>query len=223
MWADAALVLGAYLLGSAPHLSLLARLGGVKLEGDFHEGLYYRVGRTAAVAGVLGEFAKGVLPVLAGKALDFSITTVALAGLAAVAGQMWPVFSRFDGEKGNSIGVAAAAALAPLAALFAIIPMIISLAVRTALRLKDGGRIVGGAYSRSLPLGMLLGFLVFPLAAWCLDEPAAVVWCGAALWALVVVRRLTASLGRDLKASADTPDLLLRRFLYDRPLVAWRR
>jgi glycerol-3-phosphate acyltransferase PlsY len=222
MWAEAALVLGAYLLGSVPHLYFIARLRGVKLEGDFHEGLYHRGGWAAAVAGVLGEFAKGALPVLAGKALDFNVTTVALAGLAAVAGQMWPVFSRFDGEKGNSIGIAMAAALAPLAALFAIIPMIISLIVRTALRLKNGGRVVGGAYSRSLPMGMLLGFLVFPVAAGFLGEPAAVVWCGAALWVLVVIRRLTAGLGNDLKASADTPRILLWRFLYDRSLVAWR-
>ena len=88
MWADAALVLGAYLLGSVPHLKVLARLRGVKLKGDFHEGLYDRAGRLLGVIGVLGEFAKGVAPVLVGKALDFNIVAVVLAGLAVVVGQM---------------------------------------------------------------------------------------------------------------------------------------
>jgi glycerol-3-phosphate acyltransferase PlsY len=216
MWADAALVLGAYLLGSAPHLTILARLRGVRLRGDFHEGLYSRAGRTMGVIGVLGEFTKGAAPVLAGRALDFNTVTVALAGLAAVVGQMWPVFSRFDGEKGNSIGIAMAAALAPWAVLFAIV-------LRITRRLRVGGSAIGGPYSRVLPLGMLTGFLVFPLAAWGLGEPPAVVWCGMALWVFIVVRRLTAGLDRDLKVSGDTRGVLLRRFFYDRSTEAWRR
>jgi glycerol-3-phosphate acyltransferase PlsY len=223
MWADAALVLGAYLLGSVPHLKILARLRGVKLAGDFHEGLYDRVGRATAAVGVLGEFVKGAAPVLAGKALEFGLVTVVLAGLAAVAGQMWPLFSRFDGEKGNSIGIAMAAALDPLAALAAVVPAGISLAVRTAGRLKSGGRLVGGKPSRSLPLGMALTFLAFPLAAWGLGGPGEVVWGGVALWVMIVVRRLTAGLGRDLKTSRNISGILLDRFLYDRSTEKWRR
>ncbi len=223
MWADAALVLGAYLLGSVPHLKILARLRGVKLKGDFHEGLYDRAGRVVGVIGVLGEFVKGVTPVLVGKALDFDIISVVLAGLAVVAGQMWPVFSRFDGEKGNSIGIAMVVALTPVAALYAIIPMVVAVAVRTTQRLKGGGPIVGGSYSRSMPIGMLIGFMVFPVAAWILDEPFAVLWGGLALWVFIVIRRLTAGLSRDLKVSGDTSGILLRRFLYDRSAEAWRR
>ena len=37
MWSDIALVIAAYLLGAAPHLTLLARLRRVRLTGDFHE------------------------------------------------------------------------------------------------------------------------------------------------------------------------------------------
>ena len=39
MWADATLILSAYLLGSVPHLSLLAKLRRIELNGDFHESL----------------------------------------------------------------------------------------------------------------------------------------------------------------------------------------
>jgi glycerol-3-phosphate acyltransferase PlsY len=223
MWADAALVLGAYLFGSVPHLVWLARLRRVKLAGDFHEGLYDRGGRAMGGIGVLGEFVKGALPVLAGKALDFSLVTVALAGLAAVAGQMWPVFSRFDGEKGNSIGIAMAAALAPLPAVAAVVPAAIALVIRTAGRLRSGGRLIGGTPSRSLPLGMLVTFLVFPLAAWGLGGPREAVWGGAALWVMIMVRRLTAGLGDDLKATRDPRAVLRERLLYDRSAAAWHR
>lgn len=223
IWVAAALICGAYLVGSAPHLAMLARLRSVRLEGDFHQGLWEQGGRGMAVIGVLVEFVKGALPVLVVKALGFGPTVAGMAGVAAVMGQMWPVFSRFDGEKGNTIGVAVEAALAPPAFLVAIVPMLIAVVHRTARRLKPGGRVIGGAPSRSLPLGMMIGFLVFPLAALFLGEPAGVVWCGAVLWVMLMIRRLTAGLGRDLRSSRDAGGTLLNRFLYDRPAVAWRR
>jgi glycerol-3-phosphate acyltransferase PlsY len=223
MWADAALVLGAYLLGSVPHLAILARLRRVKLEGDFHAGLRERAGLSTAIIGVLGEFFKGALPVLAGRALGFDIAVVALAGLAAVAGQMWPVFSRFDGEKGNSIGIAMAAALAPVASLVAVVVIVISLVIRTLRRLKTREGFISGPPSHSLPLGMAIAFLVYPLAAWALGDAPEVVWCGAALWVMIMVRRLTAGLGRDLKTAPFSGGKLLDRLLYDRPAEAWRR
>ena len=228
MWADVALILGAYLLGSVPHLSWLARLRHVELGGDFHQALWHRAGRLTGFFGVVGELAKGAIPVLVGRALDFSLVTLALAGLAAVGGQMWPVFARFDGEKGNSIAIAASAALVPLASLFAIIPVIIALAIRTVPRLVAQGkpsaerRIVGGPSSRSLPLGMAAGFIVWPLAAWYFGEPPEIIGCGAALWVMIMARRLTAGLRQDLKVSRDTRGIPLRRLLYDRATAAWR-
>ncbi|OGO43531.1 MAG: hypothetical protein A2Z05_05530 [Chloroflexi bacterium RBG_16_60_22] len=229
MWAELALVIGAYLLGSAPHLSFLARLRRVDLDGDFHRNLWYRAGRLTGAFGVVGEFVKGILPVLVGRWLGFDLAFIAAAGLAAVCGQMWPVFSRFDGEKGNSIAIAMAFALVPLAALLAIIPMIISIIVRTVPRLKSGyrasgdGRIVGGEHSRSLPVGMAIGFLVLPVAAGCLGEPPVIVWSGAALFVLIMIRRLTAGLLTDVRSGRDIGGILLRRLLYDRATVDWRR
>ena len=60
MGADIALIIGSYLLGSVPHLSLLARMRHVDLNGDFHESLWYRGGRVIALVGIFGEFGKGV-------------------------------------------------------------------------------------------------------------------------------------------------------------------
>lgn len=229
MWADIVLVLGSYIFGSIPHLPLLARLRRVELDGDFHENLWYRAGRVIGVIGVLGEFVKGVLPVLVGKVLGFDLSVVAIAGLAAVCGQMWPVFLRFDGEKGNSIALAMVIALIPIPGLVAVIPVVIALLVRTASRLitkskKSGDKsIVGGSYSRSLPLGMFVCFLILPFVSWYFGEPVEIIWCCSALFILIMTRRLTAGLSDDLKVGQDIGSILLRRLLYDRATARWRQ
>ena len=228
MWGDIALVVGAYLLGSAPHLRFIARLRGIRLDGDFHQELWYRAGRLVGVLGVIGEFVKGATPVLVGKALGLDSPAVAAAGVAAVSGQMWPVFARFDGEKGNSIAVAMGAALAPLALLCSLGFVVVALVVRMAPRLRarsSGRRIIGGEYSRSLPLGMFACFLSLPFFAWAFGEPPAYSWGLAALFVLmIVVRRLTAGLRLDLRESPDRRrDIVLRRLFYDRAAVSWRQ
>ena len=228
MLAEIVLIAGAYLLGSLPHLTLLARLRRVNLNGDFHQTLWNKGGKSVAVIGILGEFSKGIIPVLIGKALDFEPVFVALAGLAAVVGQMWPVFHRFDGEKGNSIALAMVFALSYQVALVGIVPVLISLLVRTLPRILARSRekqpIVGGPYSRSLPVGMFLGFLVLPPAAWYFGESPAVVWTLVALFVLmIIIRRLTAGLAADLKSGRDIKTMLLNRLLYDRSTVSWRR
>lgn len=229
MWADIVFVLGSYIFGSLPHLHFLAKLRHVELDGDFHENLWYRAGRVLGVAGIIGEFIKGAVPVLVGKSLDFGLATVAIAGLAAVCGQMWPVFSRFDGEKGNSIAIAMFVALTPIPGLVAVVIIIISLIIRSVSRLKakagkSGDKsLIGGTYSRSLPLGMVGCFLSLPFSSWYFGEPMAIVWCYAALFVLIMIRRLTAGLSDDLKASRDVRGILLRRLLYDRATAGWRR
>jgi len=228
MLADAALILGAYLLGSFQHLPLLARLRHVELDGDYHQNLWYRAGRAVGVIGVIGELAKGAIPVLVGKGLDFPLSIVAAAGLAAVCGQMWPVFARFDGEKGNSIAIAMVLALVPKAAAVAVVAVIISLVIRTGARLtsKSGDAadkaIIGGSYSRSLPIGMLICFFSLPFLCRGFGEPPEIVWCCAALFVLIMVRRLTAGLRNDLKTGSDTGRIVLNRLLYDRAAIDWR-
>ena len=229
MLADAVLILGAYLLGSMPHLSLLAKLRHVNLDGDFHQNLWYRAGKTIGVIGILGEFAKGIIPILVGNGLDFNLTTVAIAGLAAVCGQMWPIFSRFDGEKGNSIALAMVIALIPKPAMVAIVPIIIALLIRIRTRLttrsasSSDRAIIGGSYSRSLPLGMAICFLILPLISWYFGEPMEIVWCCTFLFVLIMIRRLTAGLKNDLKVSNDIKDIIIKRLLYDRPTTMWRQ
>lgn len=222
MWASVALILGSYLLGSLPHLYALGKLRGISLEGDLHIGLWRRAGRLEGTIGILGDLAKGVIPILVGKSLGFELSIIALAGLAAVAGQMWPVFLGFDGEKGNSTGAAMAVTLTPKVFLFAAVPMLLGVAIRTVPRLLDSTQSInqrlkfGGPPSLSLPLGMGIAFALLPLISWWLGQPTVVTLAYLTLFILIMVRRLTAGLKDDLKPGANVKSILVNRFLFDR-------
>jgi len=222
MWADIILILGAYLLGSLRHLSALGKLRGIDLEGDSHISLWRKGGRLVGTIGVLGEFAKGVIPVLVGRSLGFDLLIIVLAGLAVVSGQMWSVFSRFDGEKGNSIGLAMAGALSPLVLFIALVPITIGFCIRTMPRLLNTRQSLnerfkfGGPPSLSLPLGMASGFLVMSVASWWLGEPLVITSGYIALFILIMVRRLTAGLKGDLAVNTNIRGILINRLLYDR-------
>jgi acyl phosphate:glycerol-3-phosphate acyltransferase len=219
-------VLGAYLLGSVSQLFALARLRRVKLDGDYHMSLWQKAGLTLAVVGILLEFFKGALAILAGRWLGFDISVISIAGVAVVCGQMWPVFQKFDGEKGNTVGLGMAGALSYKAIICGIIPVAIGAAVRTFPRLfgKRGQHtsILGGSNSLGLPLGMLVGFLVLPLASWRLQEPAPVTGALAAVFVLILVRRLTAGIRDDLKVSTDFKRIFWGRLLLDRGVSRYR-
>jgi len=222
MLANAALVLGSYLLGSAPDLHALAKLWGIPLEDDLHIALWRKAGWFAGTLGIVADMAKGVIPVLVGRLLGFELYVVALAGLAAVAGQMWPVFLHFNGERGNTTGLAMAITLTYQATLFALIPFVIGAAVRTIPRVLDRAHPVnerlklGGPQSMSLPLGMIVGFAVLPAASWWLGQPPEMAFAGAALFVMIAVRRLTRELGDDLRSGGRLGGILIARFLYDR-------
>jgi glycerol-3-phosphate acyltransferase PlsY len=160
--------------------------------------------------------------------LDFGLPIIALAGLAVVVGQMWPIFSRFNGEKGNSVALAMALTLTPELTIIALLPVIISLIIRTLPRLmhftksSEKSPIIGGAYSRSLPLGMALTFILLPVASWWVGEPFEIIICYSALFILIILRRITAGLISDLESRREVLSILARRILYDRATKKWR-
>jgi glycerol-3-phosphate acyltransferase PlsY len=219
---DLSFILGAYLLGSIPQLYLLGLLKGKRLSGDLHHELWRQCGRPFGIIGFLSELVKGALPVLIGKAIHLDIAVIAASGVAVVAGQMWPVFYHFDGEKGNSVGVSMALALTPLPFLIAFIPMASGFLIRTLPRfLKRGQSLddkfkLGGPPSNSFPLGMVIGFAVLPLAAWALGWSISVVLSYTALFIIIMLRRATAGLKLDQKKSRNLFSALLNRLLYDR-------
>ena len=159
---------------------------------------------------------------LVARAVGFDIVWVAFAGVAAVAGQMWPIFMKFDGEKGNSIGLAMTGALATKAMLIGLVPIIIGFAVRTVPRFRKRDQSMdeklkfGGPPSNSLPVGMASGFALMPFAAWGLGHRWEVIVALAAVFILIMVRRATAGITKDLQQASDKKRMIMNRLLYDR-------
>ncbi len=107
------LVLVAYLLGSLSSAIIVCRLAGLpdpRSGGSGNPGATNVLrlgGKKLAALTLAGDLFKGLLPVLAGHALGLPPVILALVGLAAFLGHLYPVFFRFQGGKGvaTSLGV----------------------------------------------------------------------------------------------------------------------
>jgi glycerol-3-phosphate acyltransferase PlsY len=103
---DYSLILIAYLVGSISSAILVCRLMGLpdpRTEGSGNPGAtnVLRVGgKKAAAITLLGDMLKGLLPVLAANLLGTAPLTLALTGMAAFLGHLYPVFFGFRGGKG---------------------------------------------------------------------------------------------------------------------------
>lgn len=202
----------AYLACSLSFPALLARAKGIDLRrsGSRKLGgsnLIRLAGAPLGVtAGVLDGL-KGLAVVLVARALGGDIAVQAACGVAAVAGQMWPVFHGFDGGRANATGCGVCAALDPSAALVAVVPTVVALALRASLRPRP---------TRLLPIGALASFAVWPAVIWEQEGATATVAAGLAIAALVVIRRVTAGLRLDLATGAPLARILANRVLFDR-------
>ena len=100
------LVLVAYLLGSLSSAIIVCRLAGLpdpRSGGSGNPGATNVLrlgGKKPAIITLAGDLLKGLLPVLLGHALGLAPVELALVGLAAFLGHLYPVFFRFQGGKG---------------------------------------------------------------------------------------------------------------------------
>ncbi len=224
---DVLLVIGAYLFGSVPVLFWIGKSKGVDIrrESDAHSALWKKAGHKQGLTAVLWDLFKGPVPPLIAWGFDLGGLTIGLSGLAVTAGQMWPVFLGFRyGEKGNTTGIGASFAIAPVAMSFAAIPVAAGALTRA---LKGKGKTVTGSesddsrlsgVSDSMPLGMLCGFAVLPIAAFLLHKDIEIIWVFTGLFFLIVFRRLTADLASEWRQGFKTSlaAVFWNRFLYDR-------
>jgi len=225
MWADALLILGAYLLGAFPAVYLLGRLRGVDLsqEEDMHISLWRQVGRREGFIGIAWDIVKGgVAVVVVDRAFHCDWGTVVGVGLAVIAGLMWSIFLRLRGEKANTTSLGVAIALAYQAWYFLLGPILIGVTIRTLPRLLDSRQSAnerlkfGGPPSLSLPLGMLVAFALFPVGCWYTDQKGLTTVAGIVIFALIVTKRLTAGLREDLRTATNKTSVLFNRMLFDR-------
>lgn len=229
MWTEIGYILGAYLLGSLPVLYLIGRARGFDLHGeDMHLALWRKVGYVEGATGIIWDMAKGaLLPLIALLWLDLGVTVASLSALAVLAGMMWPVFLRFEGEKGNSTGTGAAGGLllgvqAPLALGLFLIPIATGGFTRAALSLRKPDASLGERFkfsdkSVAMPLGMIAGFAILPIVSWLFHpQDMILTWAFLAMFVLIIIKRLTAGIRQDLKSAGDKKSVLLNRLLYDR-------
>jgi glycerol-3-phosphate acyltransferase PlsY len=202
----------AYLIGSISFPWLIARWHGIDLRaaGARKLGgsdLMRVVGMRWGIAGGLLDAAKGALVVGLAAAIGLPVETRVLCALAAVAGQMWPLFHDLDGGRANATGWGAIIALDPLAALIAAIPLGAAIAMRA---------LVTPHPRRVVPVASLLTFLVWPASIWEVYGTTPLVTGGIAIFLLILVRRLTAGLGDDLGTGAPLSRVIVNRALFDR-------
>ncbi|MCC5811281.1 MAG: glycerol-3-phosphate 1-O-acyltransferase PlsY [Ectothiorhodospiraceae bacterium] len=108
---DAILILLAYLVGSISTAVLVCRMLGLpdpRTVGSGNPGatnVLRHGGRKAAGLTLAGDFLKGTAPVLVIVLLGRDAPVVALAGVAAFLGHLYPVFFGFIGGKGVATGL----------------------------------------------------------------------------------------------------------------------
>jgi len=205
-------VLLSYLAGSVSFPYWVARVRGVDLRavGSRKLGgsnLWKSVGPVEAIVGGLLDAAKGFVAVVVARAAGLPLDVQLACGIAAIVGQMWPVFHGFDGGRANSAGWGFALAADPIGFVIMVLPVLAAIAMRLAVQPRP---------SRVLPLASLLSFAVFPAVIWEQDGTTAVVQAGLVVLALIVVRRITAGLGQDLATGAPVARVLANRALFDR-------
>ena len=106
MISDIILIILAYLMGSVASAVLICKLLGCadpRTRGSGNPGatnVLRLYGKKAALLTLAGDVLKGVIPVLLARAWSDNPMLVALAGLAAFSGHLFPVFFRFRGGKG---------------------------------------------------------------------------------------------------------------------------
>jgi acyl phosphate:glycerol-3-phosphate acyltransferase len=182
----------------------LRTVGSRKLGGS---NLWKSIGPREAIVGGLLDAAKGFVAVVVARAFGLPLEVQLACGIAAVVGQMWPVFHGFDGGRANSAGWGFALAVDPVAFVIMMLPVLAAIAMRFAVRPRP---------SRLLPLASLLSFGVFPAVIWEQEGTTPVVQAGIVVLGLIIVRRVTAGLGQDLATGAPAARVLANRALFDR-------
>jgi glycerol-3-phosphate acyltransferase PlsY len=201
-----------YLLCSISFPYWVARAYGVDLRavGERKLGggnLAKSVGLAQGILGGTLDGAKGFLAVVVARSFGLPLEEQLACGIAALVGQMWPVFHRFDGGRANATGWGFALAADPVAALIMGVPLYLGLAAVRVVRPRP---------TRLLPLASILSFAIFPAVIWEQEGTTPTVIAGLIVLALILARRLTAGLRQDLATGAPLARVLANRAMYDR-------
>jgi acyl phosphate:glycerol-3-phosphate acyltransferase len=150
------LIVCAYVCGSVPTGVWLARRRGVDPR-DLGSGnigatnVARAAGNTAGLLTLIGDVSKGLLPVLLATQLGVGAEGLALVGLAAFAGHLYPCFLGFEGGKGVAISLGIWLGMAPLGMVVSVPIFALTVALSRYVSL---GSIVAGAVTPIVLLGL---------------------------------------------------------------------
>ena len=125
----------AYLIGSISSAILVCRIMGLpdpRSTGSNNPGAtnVLRIGgKKAAILTLLGDVLKGIIPVVIAKSLNLSPVVVALVGIGAFLGHLYPIFFGFKGGKGVATAVGVFIGLNGLLALILFVVWLVVAAV----------------------------------------------------------------------------------------------
>jgi glycerol-3-phosphate acyltransferase PlsY len=171
------LVLTGYLIGSVPFALLLARRWGtddLRRVGSGNLGAANVLRATGITPGVLVaalDIAKGAASVVVARRMGGDESSVAMAGLAAVLGHIYPVWLRFRGGKGVATACGVFSVLTPVAAPPAI-----------------GAFLVTVWVTKYVSLGSVVASLALPTIAYALGDPAPALAAACVAGGLIVFR-----------------------------------
>jgi glycerol-3-phosphate acyltransferase PlsY len=165
-----------YLLGSIPTGYIIGSLAGVDIRevgsGNIGATNVARVvGKKRGLLTLIADVTKGFLPVFVAARLGLSHTAVAVIGIAAFLGHLYPVFLKFHGGKGVATALGVLLALAPMAT-------VVLLAVFGVFAIT----------SRLVSLSSIAAALAAPIVLWFFAYPAIFIAMSAFLAVMIVVR-----------------------------------
>jgi glycerol-3-phosphate acyltransferase PlsY len=173
-------ILVAYALGSIPFALLIGRWWGVddlRRVGSGNLGaanVLRASGVTAGVLVALLDIAKGAVSVTLARHITDEPAAPAAAGVAAIAGHIYPIWLGFRGGKGVATAAGVFAVLSPIALLPALTIFVVTVAA-----------------TKYISLGSVLAALTLPPAAYLSGSATGTVVAAVAAAALIVFRHRT--------------------------------
>ena len=165
-----------YLLGSIPTGYIVGTLAGVDVRamGSGNIGatnVARTVGKKPGLLTLFADAAKGFIPIVLARQLGLTQSAVAIVGIAAFLGHLYPVFLKFHGGKGVATALGVFLAIAPMATL-------LLMAVFAAVVLT----------SRIVSLGALAAALAAPFTLWAFSYAPTFVAMSVFLAVMIVIR-----------------------------------
>lgn len=170
------LTIFAYLLGSIPSGFIIGIFSGVDVRnsGSGNIGatnVARTLGKGLGLLTLLADTAKGILPVFVAQLLGLSDAAIALVGIFAFLGHLYPVFLKFQGGKGVATACGVLLMVAP--------------PVPAVLILFFGAAVL---VSRFVSLGSIAAAVAAPFSLWAMSYPPTFVAMGAFFGVMVIWR-----------------------------------